>query len=47
MYELSESLNILAPISLAVYKFVVVGFPAGDVALELLKRPPQSPFEIL
>ena len=23
------------------------GFPAGEVALELLKRPPQTPFEIL
>ena len=28
-YELSESLNIHAPISLAVYKIVVEGFPAG------------------
>ena len=26
---------------------VVEGFPAGEVALELLKRPPQTPFEIL
>ena len=47
VYELSESLNIHAPISLAVYKFVVEGVPAGEVALELLKRPPQTPFEIL
>ena len=47
VYELSESLNIHAPISLAVYKIVVEGFPAGEVALELLKRPPQTPFEIL
>jgi len=47
VYELSESLNIHAPISLAVYKIVVEGFPACEVALELLKRPPQTPFEIL
>jgi glycerol-3-phosphate dehydrogenase (NAD(P)+) len=47
VYELSESLNIHAPISLAVYKIVVEGLPAGEVALELLRRPPQSPFETL
>ena len=47
VYELSESLNIHAPISHAVYKIVVEGFPAGEVALELLKRPPHTPFENL
>ena len=47
VYELSVSLNIPAPNSLAVYKIGVEGFPAGEVALELLKRPPQTPFEIL
>ena len=41
------SLNIHAPISLVVYKIVVEGFPAGEVALELLKMPPQTPLEIL
>ena len=47
VYELSESLNIHAPIRLAVYKIVVEGYPAGEVALEHLKRPHQTPFEIL
>ncbi len=47
VYELSISLKIHAPISLAVYKVVVEGLPAHEVALELLRRPPQSPFETL
>ncbi|MFN4318876.1 MAG: NAD(P)H-dependent glycerol-3-phosphate dehydrogenase [Aquificaceae bacterium] len=47
VYELSKALNIYAPISVGVYKAVVEGLPPLEVALELLKRPPQSPFETL
>ncbi|MFN3870575.1 MAG: NAD(P)H-dependent glycerol-3-phosphate dehydrogenase [Aquificaceae bacterium] len=47
VYELSKTLNIHAPITLGVYKAVVEGVPPLQVALELLKRPPQNPFETL
>ncbi len=47
VYELSKTLNIHAPISLGVYRAVVEGAPPLQVALELLKRPPQNPFETL
>lgn len=45
--KLSLERNIHTPISTAVYKIVIEGYPPKEVALELLKRPPQNPFEIL
>ena len=47
LYELCKDKNIHAPISLAVYKILVEGYSPHAAALELLKRPPQSPFENL
>ncbi len=47
LYRLSTERGIHAPISTAVYKVVVEGYPPREVALELLRRPPQSPFETL
>lgn len=43
--ELSEKLNIYAPISWAVYRVVVEGEEPLKVARELLLRPPQNDFE--
>ncbi len=45
VYELSKNKGIHAPISWAVYSVVVEGLPPREVALELLRRPPQNPFE--
>jgi len=47
VYRLSTERSLHAPISTAVYRVVVEGYPPRDVALELLRRPPQSPFETL
>ncbi|MFN7064610.1 MAG: NAD(P)H-dependent glycerol-3-phosphate dehydrogenase [Aquificaceae bacterium] len=47
VYELSKALDLHTPISLAVYRAVAEGLPPLEVALELLKRPPQNSFEIL
>lgn len=47
LYEISKEKNIHAPISLAVYKVVVEGLPPSHVAFELLRKPPQNPFESL
>jgi glycerol-3-phosphate dehydrogenase len=43
--ELSEKLNLYAPISWAVYRVVVEGEEPLKVARELLLRPPQRDFE--
>ncbi|MCS7307596.1 MAG: NAD(P)-dependent glycerol-3-phosphate dehydrogenase [Aquificaceae bacterium] len=47
VYQLSKRLQLHAPISSAVYKVVVEDAPPRETALELLKRPPQNPFETL
>lgn len=47
VYRLSAERGVHAPVSAAVYRVVVEGCSPRDVALELLKRPPQNPFEIL
>lgn len=45
--RISSERNLYTPICDAVYRVVVEGFPPLETALELLKRPPQSPFETL
>ncbi|MEJ5338137.1 MAG: NAD(P)H-dependent glycerol-3-phosphate dehydrogenase [Aquificaceae bacterium] len=45
--RLAMDRKIHTPINNAVYRVVVEGYPPKDVALELLKRPPQSPFEMI
>ncbi|MCS6957771.1 MAG: NAD(P)H-dependent glycerol-3-phosphate dehydrogenase [Aquificaceae bacterium] len=45
VYELSRKNNLHAPISLAVYRAVVEKVDPRQVALDLLRRPPQNPFE--
>ncbi len=47
VHKLSMEKGLHTPISTAVYRVVVEGYPPRDVALELLKRPPQSFFETL
>ncbi|MCS7262287.1 MAG: NAD(P)-dependent glycerol-3-phosphate dehydrogenase [Aquificaceae bacterium] len=45
VYELSKELRLHMPVSHGVYQVVVEGLPPREVALELLKRPPQNHFE--
>ncbi|WPM31211.1 NAD(P)-dependent glycerol-3-phosphate dehydrogenase [Hydrogenobacter sp. T-2] len=47
VYKISTERGLYAPISTAVYKVVVEGFPPKETALELLRRPPQNPLETL
>lgn len=47
VYRISLEKGLYTPICHAVYKVVVEGFPPLETALELLRRPPQSPFETL
>ncbi len=47
VYKISTERGLHAPISTAVYKVAMEGFPPKETALELLRRPPQSPFETL
>ncbi len=47
VYKISTERGLYAPISTAVYKVVVEGLPPKETALELLRRPPQNPFETL
>ncbi len=47
VYRISKDKKLHAPISTAVYKVLVEDHSPKETALELLRKPPQSPFETL